>query len=113
MHEMSICEGIRRVVEDAAAAPDIARVTRVRLELGRFAGVERGALDFAWEVVMRGSKAEGSVLEVIDLPGRAMCFDCAKPVEINDRLAPCPDCGGGKLMPEGGDEMRVKDMEVA
>ena len=22
-------------------------------------------------------------------------------------------CGGGRLMPDGGDEMRIKDMEVA
>ena len=112
MHEMSLCEGIRRVVDEAAAAPEIARVTRVRLEIGRFAGVEKDALSFAWDVVMRGSKAEGATLEMIDLPGRAICFDCVKTVEIADRLDTCPDCGSGKLLPEGGDEMRIKDMEV-
>ncbi|MDJ1015223.1 MAG: hydrogenase maturation nickel metallochaperone HypA [Paracoccaceae bacterium] len=112
MHEMSLCEGIRRVVDQASAAPDIAKVTRVRLEIGRFAGVEKEALSFAWDVVMRGSKAEGAELMMIDLPGQAMCFDCAKTVEIEDRLDPCPECGGGKLMPQGGDEMRIKDMEV-
>ncbi|WP_238365342.1 hydrogenase maturation nickel metallochaperone HypA [Mesobacterium pallidum] len=113
MHEMSICEGIRNVVDKAASDPGIARVTRVRLEIGRFAGVEKPALEFAWEVVMRGSKAEGAALEIIDLPGKALCYDCMKSVEIADRLDPCPDCGGGKLMPDGGDEMRIKDMEVA
>ncbi len=112
MHEMSLCEGIRRVVDQAAAAPEIERVTKVRLEVGRFAGVEKDALTFAWEVVMRGSKAEGAALEMIDLPGRATCFDCVKTVDINDRLDPCPDCGGGRLLPEGGDEMRIKDMEI-
>ena len=113
MHEMSLCEGIRRVVDQAAMAPEIARVTRVRLEIGRFAGVEKDALAFAWDVVMRGSKAEGAALEMIDLPGRATCFDCGEQVEIADRLDPCPLCGGGKLLPDGGDEMRIKDMEVA
>jgi hydrogenase nickel incorporation protein HypA/HybF len=112
MHEMSLCEGIRRIVDQAASAPDIARVTRVRLEIGRFAGVEKAALSFAWDVVMRGSKAEGAELLMIDLPGRATCFDCLHTVEIMDRLDPCPDCGGGRLLPEGGDEMRIRDMEV-
>lgn len=111
MHEMSLCEGIRRVVENAAG-PDVTRVTKVRLEIGRFAGVEKEALNFAWDVVMRGSKAEGAELIMIDLPGRATCFDCTKTVEIEDRLDPCPDCGGGKLLPNGGDEMRIRDMEV-
>lgn len=112
MHEMSLVEGIRSIVEDQAKAHGFARVTRLRLEIGRFAGVEKAALAFAWDVVMQGSPAEGAALEMIDLPGQAMCYDCQKMIEINDRFDPCPLCGGGKLLPEGGDEMRIKDMEV-
>ena len=113
MHEMSLCEGIRDVVEENARSHDVKRISRVRLEIGRFAGVEKPALAFAFDVVMRGSVAEGATLEMIDLPGRAMCFDCGHEVEIEDRLEPCPECGGGKLMPTGGDEMRIKDLEAA
>lgn len=112
MHEMSLAEGIRTIVEDQARAHGFARVTVLRLEIGRFAGVEKPALAFAFDVVMRGSPAEGARLEMIDLPGRALCYDCTKTVEIDDRLAPCPACRGGRLIPEGGDEMRIKDMEV-
>jgi len=112
MHEMSLCEGIRRIVDDTAAKHAVDRISRVRLEIGRFAGVEKDALQFAWDVVMRGSKADGAVLEMIDLPGKATCFDCMKTVEIMERFDPCPNCGGGRLLPEGGDEMRIKDMEV-
>ncbi|MDF1803404.1 hydrogenase maturation nickel metallochaperone HypA [Thalassovita sp.] len=112
MHEMSLCEGIRQVIEDQARAHTIKAVKCVRVEIGRFAGVEKPALEFAFDVVMRGSVAEGARLEMLDLPGRAMCYDCVKEVEIAHRLDPCPDCGGGKLMPVGGDEMRIKDLEV-
>ena len=112
MHEMSLCEGLRGVVEDQASRHGFAKVTHLRLEIGRFAGVEKAALEFAFEVVMRGSPAEGAKLEMIDLPGRALCYGCGESVEIDDRLDPCPLCGSGKLMPSGGDEMRIKDMEV-
>jgi hydrogenase nickel incorporation protein HypA/HybF len=113
MHEMSIAEGIRTVIEAQAPSFGHRRVTHVRLEIGRFAGVERAALEFAFEVVMRGSVAEAATLEIIDLPGVALCYDCAGQVEIDDRLAPCPRCGGGRLLPQGGDEMRIKNLEVA
>ena len=113
MHEMSLCEGIRTVIEDQARTHNVEKITRVRVEIGRFAGVDKPALAFAFDVVMRGSVAEGAALDMIDLSGKAMCFDCAKEVEIEDRLAPCPTCGGGKLMPTGGDEMRIKDLEAA
>ncbi len=112
MHEMSLAEGIRRIIEDHAARSGFARVRKVRLEIGRFASVEKPALEFAFEVVMRGSPAEAAALEIIDLPGRALCYDCGEEVEIAGRLDPCPLCGGGKLLPQGGDEMRIKDMEV-
>ncbi|KEO55985.1 hydrogenase maturation nickel metallochaperone HypA [Thioclava pacifica] len=112
MHEMSIAEGIRGVIEDSARANSFDRVTRVRLEIGRFAGVETDALEFAFDVVMRGSVAEGAELQIIDLPGKALCYDCAEIVEIEHRLDPCPKCGGGKLLAQGGEEMRIKDMEV-
>ena len=110
---MSLAEGIREIVLDQARQHGFARVTCLRLEIGRFAGVEKPALEFAFDVVMRGSPAEGARLEMLDLPGRALCFDCETTVEIDSRLSPCPRCGGGRLLPEGGDEMRIKDMEVA
>lgn len=112
MHEMSLCEGIRDILVDQARTHALTRITRVRVEIGRFAGVEKPALGFAWDVVMRGSPAEGADLVMLDLPGRATCFDCAREVEIEDRLAPCPVCGSGKLLPTGGDEMRIRDLEA-
>ena len=113
MHEMSLCEGMRNVIEDQAAAHNVCKIKRVRVEIGRFAGVEVDALHFAFDVVMRGSVAEGAELVTLDLPGKAMCYDCMKEVEIQNRLDPCPTCGGGKLMPQGGDELRIKDLEGA
>lgn len=113
MHEMSICEGIREVLCDTAQKHAVDRIARVRLEIGRFSGIEREALLFAFDVVMRGSPAEGAALEIIDVEGRALCFDCSQEVTVQDRLDPCPHCGSGKLMPTGGDEMRIKDLEAA
>lgn len=113
MHEMSICEGIREVIVDQAQRHGASRIARVRVELGRFAGVEKEALLFAFDVVMRNTVAEGAELIMIDLPGKALCYDCMEEKEIEHRLDPCPTCGGGKMVPQGGDEMRIKDLEVA
>lgn len=112
MHEVSICEGIRGVIEDQARKHGFVAVRRITLEIGAFAGVEKTALYFAFDSVMLGSVAEGARLEIFDLPGRAWCYDCTTLVEIADRLADCPLCGGGRLLPEGGEEMRIKNMEV-
>lgn len=112
MHEMSICESLRDAIEDAARTQNFSRVTRVRLAIGRFAGVEVEALRFGFDVVMRGSPAEGANLVVLEEPGTAWCFDCNDTVPLAGRLDPCPRCGGERLLPNGGTEMKIKDLEV-
>ena len=44
MHEMSIAEGLRAVIEEAARVHAFARVKLVRVEVVRFAGGETAAL---------------------------------------------------------------------
>ena len=112
MHEMALCESILGTLQDAARRDGFARVTKVRLEIGRFAGVETEALRFGFDVVTRGSLAEGAELIILDQPGIGACFDCGAVSEIADRLAPCPACGSSRLAPSGGDAMTIKDLEV-
>lgn len=112
MHEMSVCEGLREIIEAQALEHSAERVTRVRLEIGRFACIEKEALFFAFNSVMRNTVAEGAELVVLDLPGRVFCYDCMDEQTIENRLDPCPACGGGNLMPQGGNEMRLKDLEA-
>lgn len=112
MHEMSICEGILQVMEEQAAAQQFRRVKSVWLEIGPLAGVELEALRFGFDVVTRNSLADGARLEIIEMPGTAWCLDCSKNVPIRQRFDACPDCGSFQLQITGGDELRIKELEV-
>lgn len=112
MHEMALCESVLSAIEDSARANAFTRVKRVRLEIGRLAGVEVASLRFGFDVVMRGTICDGAELVVLEPKGRAWCFDCSETVEIENRLDPCPACGGLRLQPVGGTEMTIKDLEV-
>jgi len=112
MHEMSICEGIVQVLEQSAAVQGFERVKSVWLEIGRFAGVERSALEFSFDVVTRGTLAESATLNIIDIPADAWCMPCAEPVDVMERFDPCPKCGSHQLQISGGEELRIKELEV-
>lgn len=112
MHEMSLAEGILRIIEDAARSQKFARVKSVRLEIGRLSSVEPEALNFCFDAVMRGSCAEGARLDILPVPGTGWCMDCCGSVELAALCDPCPECGGYKVQATGGTEMRVKDLEV-
>lgn len=112
MHEMSLCEGVLQVMQEQAKAQGFSRVKTVWLEIGELAGVDTEAMRFGFDVVVRDSLADGATLEIIHLPGRAWCLPCGNEVRVRQRFDACPTCGGYQLQVTGGDELRVKELEV-
>ncbi|MGE5336350.1 MAG: hydrogenase maturation nickel metallochaperone HypA [Gemmatimonadota bacterium] len=112
MHEMSLAEGVLDVIEDAAQAQGFSRVTAVWLEIGRLAAVEPDALRFSFDAVKRGTIADRARIEIVDVPGQAWCMKCGDTVAIDERGAACPACGSYQLQVSGGEDLRVKELEV-
>ena len=112
MHEMSLAEGILQVVEEYARKEGFTRVKTVRVEIGRLSHVEPEALSFCFDAVMRDSIAAGARLEILTVPGRGWCHGCGQEVAMEALYDPCPRCGGFQVVVTGGDEMRIKDLEV-
>lgn len=113
MHEMSLAGGILKLVEDSQAREGFARVTALRLQAGKLAGVELQALRFALEVVSRGTVLEGARLDIEEPPGQGFCMKCCTTVQIEERGAACPNCGSHQVQASGGDGLRVLDLMVA
>lgn len=112
MHELSLAGGVLQVVEDAAAREGFVRVRRLTLEAGALSGVETRALRFALESLMPGSCLEGAELDIVEPPAPAWCHDCCATVQIRSRLDDCPRCGGARLLPTGGQDLRVRELIV-
>lgn len=112
MHEMAICESIRDTLEEQSRAHRFERVERVCLEIGPLAGVEIEALRFGFDVVMKGSVADGARLEIVESPAQAWCMHCAETVPIRQRFDACAKCGSHQLQVTAGDELRIKELEV-
>lgn len=112
MHEMSLSEGMLRIIEEQAEAQSFVRVRAVRLAIGALAAVDPEALRFCFDAVTRGSVAEGARLEFLTPAGEAWCHNCGRTVAIASRLDSCPLCGGYRLEVTGGEEMRIIDLEV-
>jgi hydrogenase nickel incorporation protein HypA/HybF len=113
MHEMSLTEGVVRIVEEQAARHGASRVKTVWLEIGELSSVEPDSMLFCFDAVARGNPlTEGAVLQILRVPGTAWCMDCSESVSIAQRFDPCPQCGGHHLTVTTGDEMRIKELEV-
>lgn len=112
MHEMSLCERLVQVIEDQARQEGFVRVKTVYLEVGALACVELDALRFCFKVICRGTRSEGARLAISQPLAEARCVDCGRDVMIANRLQSCPHCGGIGLHPQGGEQMRITELEV-
>ncbi len=108
MHELSLATAVVDACAERAAG---ARVLRVRVEIGQLAAVLPDSLRFCFEVCARGTAVEGAELEILETPGRAVCDSCGGGVALSSPFGRC-DCGG-LLRVVSGEELRVKDMEIA
>jgi hydrogenase nickel incorporation protein HypA/HybF len=112
MHEMSLAESVLKIAEQAAHAQGFNRVKAVWLEIGALAQVEPDAMRFCFDAVTRNSIAQGARLEIVATPGTAWCMQCSQTVPIGALHDDCPRCGSRQLQVTGGQEMRVKQLEV-
>ena len=112
MHELSLAGGILQLVEDAAQREGFARVTVLRLEAGALSGVEVRALRFALDAIRPGTVLAEARIDIDEPASQAWCLGCNQHVPIFSRLDNCPQCGGARLQPVGGTELRVVDLMV-
>lgn len=113
MHEMSLTEGVVRILEEQAAQHGFAKVKTVWLEIGELSSVDPESMAFCFDAVTKGSAvADGARLEIVRIPGQAFCLGCGESVAVANRFDPCPKCGGFGLRVTQGEEMRIKELEV-
>jgi hydrogenase nickel incorporation protein HypA/HybF len=110
VHELAISEAI---VSEVCERVGACSVVRVVVEIGQLSAVVPDAVRFCFDLAARGTMLEGAALEILEIPGQARCRKCQAPVALGDcHLGTCPACGGVDLDVVGGQELRIKYVEV-
>ena len=114
MHEVSICQGLVRVVLDELTQRAIGagRLKLVRVVAGQMHQLVPDALTFAYELLTRDTPAAGSQLELCVPPLDATCKSCGWRGAIEPPVFLCTVCGAGVEI-KGGDELFVEELEIS
>lgn len=104
---MSLMKNLLRTVEDAAAKEGGVPVQIIHLRIGEMSGVNTDALSFAFEVLSKGTAAEGGRLEFERVPLRARCRECGSEFHPDEFVFRCGGCGSPEIEILGGREMEV------
>ena len=112
MHELALARSLVEMVDDYAAQNGDQPVRRIHVRLGQLSAMTR-ALYFCFGSVSRGTRSEGAVLDIEEVPLTVRCRHC------NEIKAPsgrynfrCPDCGMPTPDLVTGREMQLTAIEL-
>lgn len=91
MHEITLSQRALEIIEQQAQQAGARRVTGVWLKVGAFSCVEASALTFCFELVCRGTLAEGCELHIAEQQAECWCETCQQYVHlISQHVRRCP-----------------------
>jgi hydrogenase nickel incorporation protein HypA/HybF len=112
MHELSLACSLVEAAEKVLDAEHAARAIRVSVGIGKLAGIEIDAFEFAFPMAARDTRLENAELIIEDLPVRVRCRECAKESTPDFPLCACPFCQSDNIELLGGRELNIQFMEI-
>jgi len=108
MHEYSVMSQIVDLILKEAGSRSAEKVSRAAIEIGEYTFLGEEQLRFAFEVLTKGTVAEGAILDITIRKGtvECVCGYSGAPEQPDDlhALAPvlkCPKCGNIATVREG------------
>ena len=112
MHELTLCRNILAIIDQHTEECKGMSVKKVVLEVGTLTCVDHLALEFSFDVVMKGSQAEKASLEIVSVEGQGLCDVCGQTTTMSRYDDPCQFCGQFLLRVIQGEELKVKYLEM-
>jgi len=112
MHELSVTESILEISLRHASKANAKRITNLYLVIGQLASIIDDSVQFYWDIVSKGTIADGAILHFRRLPATLACKEC------NHQYAPgadsfsCPNCKSDRVKVISGEEFYMEAIDV-
>jgi hydrogenase nickel incorporation protein HypA/HybF len=112
VHELSVCQALLAQVAQIAANHGARSVVRITIEVGPLCGVEPTLLGNAFTVARARSCAADAVLSIEASSVIICCLACGTQSQVGPNRLLCASCGGYRTRVVGGDELRLRRVEL-
>ena len=112
MHELAVCQGLLKQVDQIASAHRASIVQTIHLRVGPLSGIEPALLKATFPSACAGTIAAQAKLVIHSVPVRVYCQACDTESKASpDRLL-CDCCGDWHTRLVGGDELLLERIEI-
>ena len=114
MHEAAVMQGVVRTVLECLQQTGASRVTHVQMVIGVSGHFTAEAAHQYFEVLVKGTSAEGASLSIQWVPAKFQCFACLHQFERCEPTVQvsCPRCGESALEVGHQDVCSVSAIDV-
>jgi hydrogenase nickel incorporation protein HypA/HybF len=108
---MSIAQSILDIILQESGNHNVSRVLSVALKVGELSAVETESLRFCFELLTKGTPAEGARLDIELVQVTCRCRDCGFDFAVEELVFCCPACGETGVEMLSGRELSVESFE--
>jgi hydrogenase nickel incorporation protein HypA/HybF len=113
MHELPITESILSIALEAAHKAGARPIIAIDLVIGGLSSIVDDSVQFYFDLLSKGTLAEGATLRFQREAAAATCADCGHCFPVDPPLVPvCLRCGSTRLEVTGGRGFSVDSIEV-
>lgn len=112
MHEMAITTSMLDLVLAEATKAGASKVVAVNVVIGEMSGVVDRFIQTNFDLMSRGTPAEGAALSFRNVPKQARCRKCAHVFHPANICWACPECQSAEFEIITGNELYVESIEV-
>jgi hydrogenase nickel incorporation protein HypA/HybF len=112
MHELSVTESILEISIRHAEEAKAKHITNLYLVIGQLASIVDDSVQFYWDIISKGTIAEGATLHFRRLPAKFLCLDCSEQYNPGSDGFSCPTCKSDHVMVIAGDEFYMEAIDV-
>ena len=112
MHELSVTESILEISLRHAQQANAKRITNLYLGIGQLASIVDDSVQFYWDIVSKGTIADGAVLHFKRLPATLECQNCNHQYTPTNNSFSCPACSSDQVKVISGDEFFMEAIDI-
>jgi hydrogenase nickel incorporation protein HypA/HybF len=112
VHELGLTQQLVDMACSRAQEAGSSRVLAVDLSVGALSGVDAEAIAFCFDVVARGTLAEGAELRIANVAIEIECGDCGQRCQVADLALWCEQCESTNVRVVAGRRFRLRSLEV-
>ncbi|MEO0232211.1 MAG: hydrogenase maturation nickel metallochaperone HypA [candidate division WOR-3 bacterium] len=113
MHEYSLTLNLLEIVEEEGKKNNAKKITKIKLKIGKFSGVEPLLISHSFEILKKGKKLfEDAILEIEREEPELRCTNCGKIFTSLDFPFICPECGNIYNEMIKGSDMIIERIEM-